>query len=127
MKNTLRALIVSALVLTTSAHAGVNGTYQVSGSETEDGEKYSLTGTLKVSKYKSATYSFRAGDGTNDSFTVKFSKPLEEVTTSQTVTASNSEGTATATFTRKSGKRFVKFTYRSKDGSVRGTGSGFKK
>lgn len=126
MKNTLLVIIASTLVLSTAAHAGINGTYQVSGFETEDGETYSLTGTLKVSKYKSATYSFSAGDGTTDSFTVKFSKPLKEVITRQTVTASNSEGIATAVFTRINGKNFVKFTYRSKDGSVRGSGSGSK-
>ncbi len=126
MKFTLCSLVVSVLTFSNVASAGVNGKYKVSGSETEDGKTYSITGNLKVSSYKSATLTYNAGDGTSDSFTFKFNKRLNEVSTPQTVTAYNSEGTGTLNFTFKRGKNFVKFTYRSRDGYVRGSVSGSK-
>lgn len=126
MKTTLLAFGASALVLTSSAHAGVNGTYRVTGSETVNGQRYAFTGTVAVSKYKSGTYAFKFSDGEKANYIFKFSRPLKETKQTQTVSAFNDLGTSSATFVEKGGKATIKFTYRSKDGSVRGTGSGSK-
>lgn len=126
MKTTLLAFSASALVLTTSTFAGVNGTYKVTGSETVSGQRYAFTGTVTVSKYKSGKYAFKFSDGEQATYTFVFSKPLKETKQSQTLSAFNDLGTSSATFVEKGGKATIKFTYRSKDGSVRGTGSGSK-
>jgi hypothetical protein len=126
MKTTLLAFGASALVLTSSAHAGVNGTYRVTGSETVNGQRYAFTGTVAVSNYKSGTYAFRFSDGERVNYVFNFSRPLKETKLTQTVSAFNNLGTSSATFVEKGGKATIKFTYRSKDGSVRGTGSGSK-
>ena len=126
MKTTLLAFSAAAFVLSTSADAGVNGTYKVTGSETVNGQRYAFTGTVAVSKYKSGTYALKFSDGERVTYTFAFSKPLKETKLTQTVSAFNNVGTSSATFVEKGGKATIKFTYRSKDGSVRGAGSGSK-
>lgn len=126
MKNAILAICTTALILTTTANAGVNGSYRVSGSETADGEKLKFTGTVTVSNYKAGTYSLKFEDGEKATYKFSFSKPLKETTASQTVNAFNNLGTSTATFYRQNGKTRVKFSYKSKDGSLRGSGLGSK-
>lgn len=129
MKSTLLAVITATPLLISQVSAGVNGTYRVSGSENDNGERTTFTGTVKVVNYRSGTYNLQySGDGATSTsrFTFTFSKPLKETTNSQTVVASNKLGTSSATFYKKSGKMHVKFSYKSKDGSVRGQGSGSK-
>lgn len=92
MKTTLLTSSTFALVLSTSAFAGVNGKYKVTGSETAGGEKYTFTGTLTVSKYKSGTYSLKFSDGDQTSYIFTFSKPIKETKSSQTVSAFNNLG-----------------------------------
>ena len=126
MKNTLLAVCFSALVLSTVANAGVNGNYQVKGTETQNGEKYTFTGTVTVSNYKSGTYALKFSDGERVNYKFNFTKPLKETIASQTVNAFNSQGTSTATLFQNGAKPSIKFTYKSKNGSVRGSGSGSK-
>lgn len=126
MKYATLAICATALVITTSANAGVNGTYRVRGSETDDGEKFSFNGTVMVSSYKSGTYSLKFNDGDKTTYKFTFTKRLKETAATQTVNAYNDIGTSTATFYQKDGKSCVKFTYKSKDGSVKGSGTGSK-
>jgi hypothetical protein len=126
MKKQLLAYCVLPLFFTPLANAGINGTYRVSGSETADGEKLSFTGTVKVARFLNGAYSLKFSDGENATYTFKFTKPLKETTASQTVTAKNNIGTSTATFYSKSGKMWVKFKYKSLDGTLKGNGTGSK-
>ena len=126
MKNILLTYCALPLLLAPLAEAGINGTYKVRGSETEDGQKFAFTGSVTVSNYKAGKYALKFADGEGVTYKFSFSKPLQETTTTQTVNAFNSQGTSTATFSQKSGKFSVKFSYKSKDGSVRGSGTGSK-
>lgn len=127
MKTALQAIIVATpLLLSQLSFAGVNGTYRVSGSETESGGKTTFTGTVKITDYRKGTYALKMKDGENPTYIFTFDKPLKETTASQTFTAKNKIGTASGSIFRKDGKMRVKFTYKSLDGSVRGQGSGSK-
>ncbi|MES2474805.1 MAG: hypothetical protein V4640_03420 [Verrucomicrobiota bacterium] len=126
MKTILFSCCALPLLLSNLAEAGINGTYKVRGTETEAGDKYSFSGSVKVASYLNGTYALKFSDGDSATYKFKFTKPLKETTASQTVTARNSIGTSTATFYSKSGKRWVKFSYKSLDGSVKGQGTGSK-
>lgn len=126
MKTAILAFCTSALVLTTPAIAGINGTYKVSGSETADGEKLSFRGTISISNYTAGQYNLKFADGESATYKFKFKTPLKKTSSSQTVNAFNNLGTSVATFTQKDGKFTIKFTYRSKNGSLKGSGSGSK-
>lgn len=126
MKNILLTYCALPLLLAPLAQAGINGTYRVSGSETASGDKESFSGVVKVASYLNGTYSLKFSGGERATYNFKFTKPLKETTASQTVTAKNSIGTSTATFYSKSGKMWLKFSYKSLDGSVKGQGTGSK-
>jgi hypothetical protein len=124
-KTAFQALfIASPLLLAQPLLAGVNGTYRVSGSETNSGDNYTFTGTIKVTSYLNGTYNLSFSDGDRASYKFKFTKPIKETNASQTVTAKNNIGTSSVTFYSKKGKKWVKFSYKSLDGSVKGQGSG---
>lgn len=124
MKTALRYLL--PLTLTVAAHAGINGTYKVTGTETESGQNYGFSGTITVANYKSANYTLKFNGGEKSNFKVNFVTPVKDVKSTQTVNCTSSQGTATATFTYEGGKYNLAFTYRSKSGSVRGKGTGTK-
>lgn len=124
MKTALRCLLPFALTI--AAHAGINGTYKVTGSETDSGKRYPFSGTITVINYKSASYSLKFNDGDKTSFKLNFKTPLKDITRTQTVDCINSLGTGTATFKYVGGDYKLAFTYRSKSGSVKGSGSGAK-
>lgn len=126
MKNVLISFCALPLLLAPLAEAGINGTYKVRGTETENGEKYTFTGTVVVSKYKSGKYALKFDDGDSATFTFKFSKPLKDVTTPQTVNGSSKLGTAKATFRFVQGQYKVNFTYKANGANVSGSGSGTK-
>lgn len=124
MKTSLLTLIATSQLLVTHASAGVNGTYRVSGTETEIDAISVFTGTVKITNYRKGTYDLKFSDGEKASFTFTFVKPLKETTSSQTVSCVNSKGTGTATFYRKNGATRVKFTYKAKAAHVTVTGKG---
>ena len=126
MKNILLTYCALPLFLAPLAEAGINGTYRVNGSETEAGDRESFTGTVKVASYLNGTYALKFSGGDKVTYNFRFTKPLKETTASQTVTAKNNIGTSTVTFYPKSGKMWVKFSYKSLDGSVKGQGTGSK-
>lgn len=127
MKTAILAFCASALAFSTLANAGVNGIYKVRGAETEDGNRYPFTGTVTVSNYNAGKYQLNFEDGGgNTTFTFKFLKPLKQSTKPQTVNAYNKLGTSVAKFYQEGGKFKIEFTYKSKDGSVRGAGAGSK-
>jgi hypothetical protein len=124
MKTALRCIL--PFVVTVAAHAGINGTYKVSGSETASGQDYTFNGTITVNNYKSANYALKFNDGDRANFKVNFVTPVKDIKSKQTVNLTSSQGTGTATFTFEGGKYNLAFTYRSKSGSVRGKGTGTK-
>ena len=118
----------AALFLTcpSTALAGINGTYKVSGTEKDHGKNYSFTGTVVVSKYKTGKYDLKFNDGDKTAFTFAFKTPLKDKVKEQTVEGVSNQGTAKATFTFAKDVYKVNFTYKSKDGSVSGSGKGTK-
>jgi hypothetical protein len=127
MKTAILAFCTSTLAFSTLANAGVNRTYRVRGAESENGNRYPFSGTVTVSNYNAGKYQLKFEDGGgNTTFSFKFVKPLKESNKSQTVNAYNKLGTSVATFYQEGGKFKIEFTYRSKDGSVRGSGKGSK-
>ncbi|MEO6476860.1 hypothetical protein [Luteolibacter sp.] len=126
MKNALLSCCVLPLLLTSAAHAGINGIYKVSGTETDNGKKYSFDGTVTVSKYKTGKYSLLFNDGDPATFTFTFSKVLKDNSPSQTVACSSSQGTGSATFKKVNGLYKVQFTYKAKGAPISGSGSGSK-
>ena len=52
MKNIIITCCALPLFVASYAKAGINGTYKVRGTESNDGEKLTFTGTVKVSQYK---------------------------------------------------------------------------
>lgn len=126
MKTAMLTFVVATQLLVHQASAGVNGIYRVTGSEIDHGQRYSFTGTVKVTSLRSGAYNLRFSDGDKATYTFQFSKKLKETPSAQTVTATNRLGTTIATFQTRNGKATVKFSYKSKDGSVKGQGSGSK-
>lgn len=126
MKKQILAYLSLPILVTSSAHAGINGTYKVRGIEINEGEKLTFSGTVKVSQSKVGKYSLNFSDGDNGTFSFKFNKPLKELKTPQTVNYSSSLGTGTATFSYASGHYQVAFTYKAKGANVKGTGRGMK-
>lgn len=125
MKTALCCLLPLALPLT--AHAGINGAYKVTGTETDSGGKYTFSGTITVTNYKAASYSLKFNDsGENANFRLNFTTPLKDSTLTQKVNCTSSIGTGTATFSYVAGHYKVDFTYKSKSGNVKGSGTGRK-
>lgn len=110
------------------AKGGINGTYEVRGTENDNGDRYKFTGTVKVSKFKAGSYSltFNDGERASSSFKFNFSTPLKETTSPQTVNCYSSRGTGTATFRFVNGHYKLEFTYKAKGANVRGSGTGSK-
>ena len=126
MKNILITCCALPLFFATSAEAGINGVYKVRGTEFNDGEKLTFTGTVQVSQYKLGKYSLKFSDDDNSPFSFKFSKALRDIKTPQTVSYNSNLGTGTATFTYVSGHYKVEFTYKATGENIRGAGKGVK-
>jgi len=126
MKNILLTCCALPLFFSPQAAAGINGTYNVRGTETDNGDKFTFTGTVKISSFKSGSYNLKFNDGENTSFNLTFSKPLKETTATQTVNGSSSKGTGTATFRYVGGHYKVEFNYKAKGADVKGSGAGIK-
>jgi len=127
MSSGIKAMLFAVpLVLTQPLVAGVNGTYRVSGSEKDHGEKFTFTGSVKITNYKSGIYNLKFSDGEQIALDFALDKRLKDGLKSQTVTGSNNRITTSATFQMINGRYQVQFSYRSKDGNVRGQGSGSK-
>lgn len=108
------------------AQAGINGTYKIRGTEINEGEKLTFSGTVKVSQSNVGKYSLNFSDGGSATYSFKFTKPLKELKTPQTVNYSSSLGTGTATFSYASGRYQVAFTYKAKGANIKGSGKGTK-
>lgn len=126
MKYALLTFCSLSLILAPAAHAGINGTYKVTGTETDHGKKYSFTGTVKVSSYKTGKYSLKFNDGDTTAFTFIFSKLLNDNSPLQTVACSSSQGTGNATFKKVNGLYKVQFNYQAKGAPISGSGTGSK-
>lgn len=127
MKNALLTCCVLPFLLAPATHAGINGIYKVRGTESQNGEKSFFTGTVIVSNYNKGKYALKFNDGGNAPFTFTFSKKLKDMVPIQTVSASSSQGTASATFKIADGKYQLNFTYKAKGEDIRGAGTGSKK
>lgn len=125
----IASLATSLLLLAGSALGGINGTYKVTGAETDHGRKYTFTGNVRIENGKTIKYALLFNDGDKSSFSATFKKKLKEVKGKQTVACASPLGTGTATFTylAKQKKYKVAFTYKSKNGKVKGSGTGSKK
>lgn len=126
MKSLLVSLCVLPLLVSASADAGINGKYSISGSENDNGTKYTFRGSLTILQFKKGSYNLVFNDGDRSAFGFTFRTPLKETKAKQSVTYSSSLGTGAATFRFVKGKYKVTFTYKSKDGSVTGSGTGLK-
>ncbi|RYD19678.1 MAG: hypothetical protein EOP88_18040 [Verrucomicrobiaceae bacterium] len=126
MNQTLLTCCLLPVFLSPLATAGINGTYKVKGTETENGKKYAFTGTVKISNYKNGKYTLKFADGEVTAFTFKFNKPLKDLSPAQTVSGSSSLGTGNATFKLAKGKYTVTFDYKAKGADVKGSGTGSK-
>ncbi len=107
-----------------TALAGVNGTYKVSGTEKDHGKNYSFTGTAVITKYKTGKYDLKFNDGDKTAFTFTFKTKLKDNVKEQTVDGLSNKGTGKVTFLLSKGVYKVNFTYRSTDGSISGSGKG---
>ncbi len=125
MKVPLLTCCILPLVLPMAAQAGVNGVYNVQGTEIDGGTRFNFTGTVTVINYKTGKYVLDLGDGEGlVSFKFNFSKRLKNITKPQTVSYSNNLGSGTATFTQTAGVYSLKFKYQEKGSNIRGSGSG---
>lgn len=109
-----------------SGSSEVNGLYRIVGSESEEGTTTPFNGKLLITNYKTAMVSIQLLDG-GPPFSLKFdfTKSLKETTGSQTVSASNSDGSCKVTLKEVAGERRLTFTYRSSDG-IEGSGKGVR-
>ena len=89
MKKQILAYLSLPILVTSYAQAGINGSYKVRGSETHGGQKFSFTGTVSVTNYKSGKYALNFNDGDRVTYRFNFSKPLKETIATQMVTAKN--------------------------------------
>ena len=126
MKTQILAYLAIPMLCVSYAQAGINGTYKIRGTEINEGEKTTFSGTVKISQSKVGKYSFNFSDGDSATYSFKFNKPLKEVKTPQTVNYSSSLGTGTATFSYASGRYQVVFNYKAKGADIRGSGKGMK-
>lgn len=126
MKSLLVSLWVLPLLASASADAGINGKYSISGNENDNGARYTFRGTLTISQFKKGNYNLVFNDGDRSTFGFTFRTPLRETKARQTVSFSSPLGTGAATFRFLNGKYKVIFNYKSKDGSVAGSGTGLK-
>ncbi len=126
MKNALLTCCVLPLLLTSAAQAGINGIYNVRGTETNDGEKLTFFGTVTVSKYKTGKYSLKFSNGDAGTIRFPFNKLLKDNSPTQTVTFSSSQFSGSATFKNVNGLYKVQFTYKEKGEPISGSGSGSK-
>lgn len=125
-KNSLLACCILPLCLTSAARAGINGIYKIHGNEYDEGEKYSFTGTVTISKLTTGAYALKFDDGDKAAFKFSFKTPLKDSHKTQTVNYSSSLGTGSATFSYANGHHKVQFSYKAKYADVKGSGSGIK-
>ncbi len=126
MKTQILAYLAIPMLCVSYAQAGINGTYKIRGTEINEGEKLTFSGTVKISQSKVGKYSFNFSDGDIARFSFKFNKPLKELKTPQTVTYSSSIGSGTATFSYAGGRHQVAFSYKAKGANIKGSGKGTK-
>jgi hypothetical protein len=108
-------------------HAGIKGSYRITGSEVFYGDRYSFSGTMVVTGYKTCKVNLTYNDGDRASLIATFKTALKETKNKQVVSftwkSPEANGTGTATFSGSPTKYTMSFTYKTIGLSGRGAGS----
>ncbi len=123
MKTTLLTCCIAPLLCAPLVEAGVNGTYTLKGTETDNGIKSAFSGTLTITKYKYGKFTL---NGSTFKFSLSSSQLLKDNVTKQTVAWSSPYSTGKTTFRIVNGHYTMNFNYKGKGVNVTGSGTGYK-
>ncbi len=121
---TLLCVLAAAPLLLAQALAGVKGVYPLTGTVTEEGERFSVTAKLTVLSYNKVVFAYQVRGGERGKETFNLPKAFRETTKRQVLTVTDRRGTATVTLWVENGRRYARLVV--KGSGINGEAAGSK-